>query len=59
MNKTFNEFKSLDCNEMEKFFLKASYYFYDNSEDMPNLPAEKIAKCLSECYSLMKQRAGN
>ena len=59
MNKVIKEFERLNCDEMEKFFENAAWYFWDNSEDMPNLPAEKIAKCLSECYKLMKERAGN
>jgi len=59
MNKAIEEFTRLDANEMERFFGNASWYFWDNSEDMPNIPAEKIAKCLSECCNLMKERAGN
>jgi hypothetical protein len=59
MNKTFKEFKQMDAQEMEEFFRLAAYYFQDNAEDLPNLPALEIAGKLIDCYSYMKERLGN
>jgi hypothetical protein len=59
MNKAFQEFKQLDAKEMEIFFLKAANYFFDNVEDLPNLPATFIGEHLYDCYKLMQKREGN
>jgi hypothetical protein len=59
MNKALKEFKQLDVHEMEQFFLKASEYFFDNADDLPNLPALQIARHLSDCYTYMTQRESN
>ena len=59
MNKAFQEFKQLDAQEMELFFLKAANYFFDNQEDLPNIKATLIGGQLYNCYKLMKQREGN
>ena len=59
MNKTFQEFKQLDAQEMEIFFLKAAEYFFDNQEVLPNIKATFIGDQLYNCYKLMKEREGN
>jgi hypothetical protein len=49
----------MDADEMEKFFLATANYFFDNVEELQNLPATFIGDKLFDCYTYMVHREGN